>query len=145
MSSRRHFSIGLSSYLGHSYDNSFNRLPYRHRAYPSLSNLLEIKPNQVGADGRWKDDEITALLNASDVIIFGYPTWMGGVLSTFKALLEGAFTLWFEQKWKDKFSGERYGKRIAGITKRWIEGASAYQTEYIKEISVADAKGWVAE
>jgi NAD(P)H dehydrogenase (quinone) len=188
-------------------------------------HLLEIKPTQIDTDGRWKDDEITALLNASDAIIFGCPTWMGSVSSIFKAFLEGAFTLWFEQKWKDKFAGgftnsasqsgdklstlsqlsvfayqmsmiwvsvgdppgnnqstrsindinrlgswmgvmsqsngdqdatiappmsdrqtgERYGKRVALITKRWIEGASAYQTEYIREVGVADAKGWVAE
>ena len=45
----------------------------------------------------------------------------------------------------DRQTGERYGKRIAGVAKRWIEGAGAYQTEYIKEVGVADAKGWVAE
>jgi hypothetical protein len=32
-------------------------------------HLLEIKSTQIDTDGRWKDDEITALLNASDAII----------------------------------------------------------------------------
>jgi NAD(P)H dehydrogenase (quinone) len=189
-------------------------------------HLLQIKPEQIGEDGRWQNSEIMAKLDASDAIIFGCPTWMGSVSSVFKAFMEAAFSLWFEQRWKDKIAGgftnsasqsgdklstlfqlsifanqlsmiwvglgdppgnnqstgsindinrlgtwlgmmsqsngdqdanlappqsdrvtgERYGRRVALVTKRWIEGPSAYQTEYIREGAVpADAQGWVVE
>lgn len=189
-------------------------------------HLLQIKPDRIGADGRWKDDEILSKLDASDAIIFGCPTWMGSVSSTFKAFMEATFNLWFEQRWKDKIAGgftnsasqsgdklstlfqlsifanqlsmiwvgvgdppgnnqstrtiddinrlgswlgvmsqsdgdrdatlapphsdretgKRYGRRIALIAKRWLEGPGAYQTEYIREGAIpADVKDWVAE
>jgi NAD(P)H dehydrogenase (quinone) len=189
-------------------------------------HLLQITPEQIGAGGRWQNDEIMAKLDASTAIIFGCPTWMGSVSSIFKAFMEATFSLWFEQRWKDKIAGgftnsasqsgdklsslfqlsifanqlsmiwvgvgdppgnnqstrniddvnrlgswlgvmsqsngdqdatlapppsdritgERYGRRIALIAKRWMIGSEAYQTDYIREGSVpADVKDWVAE
>ena len=43
-------------------------------------------------------------LDRSDGIIFGSPTYMGGVSAVFKAFMESAFGLWFEQRWKDKIA-----------------------------------------
>jgi NAD(P)H dehydrogenase (quinone) len=189
-------------------------------------HLLQIKPEQIGANGRWQEDTILAQLDASDAIVFGCPTWMGSVSSVFKAFMEATFNLWFEQRWKDKIAGgftnsasqsgdklsslfqlsifanqlsmiwvgvgdppgnnqstrsindinrlgswlgvmsqsngdqdatlappqndritgERYGRRVALIAKRWVEGPDAYQTEYIREgVVPTDVKDWVAE
>ncbi|MFB2981213.1 flavodoxin family protein [Microseira sp. BLCC-F43] len=68
-------------------------------------HLLQITPQQIGEDGRWADSEIMAKLDAYDAIIFGCPTWMGSVSSVFKAFMEGTFSLWFDQRWKDKIAG----------------------------------------
>ena len=65
--------------------------------------LLRITGEQI-TDGRWKDDAIIEKLNQSDAIIFGSPTYMGGVAGQFKCFIDGA-GVWFEQKWKDKIAG----------------------------------------
>lgn len=66
-------------------------------------HLISIQPDQI-KDGRWHDDEILKKLDASDAIIFGCPTYMGSASAVFKLFLEAAFTLWFDQRWKDKFA-----------------------------------------
>lgn len=67
-------------------------------------HLIQILPEQIGADGRWQDDEIMTKLNASDAIVFGCPTYMGSVSGIFKLFMEATFSLWFQQGWKDKFA-----------------------------------------
>jgi NAD(P)H dehydrogenase (quinone) len=66
-------------------------------------NLLQILPEQL-TNGGWDDPAIMKILDASDAIIFGCPTWMGSVSSIFKAFMEATFKLWFEQRWKDKIA-----------------------------------------
>ncbi len=61
----------------------------------------------IGEDiekGRWKNDEILAKLDEADAIIFGSPTYMGGVAAQFKAFVDAASASWFVQKWKDKIA-----------------------------------------
>ena len=66
-------------------------------------HLLRILPSQI-VEGRWNDADILAKLEASDAIVFGCPTYMGSVSAVFKAFLEKAFDLWFDQRWKDKIA-----------------------------------------
>jgi NAD(P)H dehydrogenase (quinone) len=65
--------------------------------------LLEITGEQV-IKGCWKVDAMIETLDQSDGIIFGAPTYMGSTSAVFKAFMEGAFGLWFEQRWKDKIA-----------------------------------------
>jgi multimeric flavodoxin WrbA len=67
-------------------------------------HAVEIRPEAITA-GRWRDDEVMALLERSDAIVFGAPTLMGSVSAVFKAFLEEAFTPWTTQAWKDKLAG----------------------------------------
>ncbi|MFC5835041.1 flavodoxin family protein [Nonomuraea insulae] len=67
-------------------------------------HLVEIRPEDVTA-GRWHDEEVLALLERSDAIVFGSPTLMGSVSAVFKAFLEAAFTPFTTQAWKDKLAG----------------------------------------
>lgn len=69
----------------------------------STVELLRITGEQI-TDGRWKDDAMIEKLNRSDAIVFGSPTYMGGVAGQFKCFIDGA-GVWFEQKWKDKVAG----------------------------------------
>jgi NAD(P)H dehydrogenase (quinone) len=56
-------------------------------------------------NGRWQNDEILASLGRADAIVFGTPTYMGGVAAQFKAFLDAASSAWFTQQWKDKIAG----------------------------------------
>ncbi|MBF2014639.1 MAG: NAD(P)H-dependent oxidoreductase [Rivularia sp. T60_A2020_040] len=66
-------------------------------------DLLRITGEQI-TDGRCKDDTIMEKLNQADAIVFGSPTYMGGVAAQFKAFIDNA-GVWFDQGWKDKIAG----------------------------------------
>uniref|UniRef100_A0A832M422 Flavodoxin family protein n=1 Tax=Oscillatoriales cyanobacterium SpSt-402 TaxID=2282168 RepID=A0A832M422_9CYAN len=66
--------------------------------------LLRITGEQI-VNGRWQDPEILSTLNQADAIVFGSPTYMGGVAAQFKAFLDAASEAWFTQQWKDKIAG----------------------------------------
>ena len=46
-----------------------------------------------------------AALAQADAIVFGSPTYMGGVAAQFKAFVDAASSAWFAQQWKDKIAG----------------------------------------
>jgi NAD(P)H dehydrogenase (quinone) len=66
--------------------------------------LLRITGEQI-INGRWKDEVMLASLNSADAIIFGSPTYMGGVAAQFKAFVDAASATWAQQLWKDKIAG----------------------------------------
>ena len=66
--------------------------------------ILRITGDQI-VEGRWKNEAMMATLEQADAIIFGSPTYMGGVAAQFKAFIDGASEAWFQQKWKDKLAG----------------------------------------
>jgi NAD(P)H dehydrogenase (quinone) len=66
--------------------------------------LLRITGEQI-VNGRWKYEVMMASLNSADAIIFGSPTYMGGVAAQFKAFVDGASSAWAQQLWKDKIAG----------------------------------------
>ena len=66
--------------------------------------MLRITGDQI-TQGRWHDDAMLHKLNQSDAIIFGSPTYMGGVAAQFKAFIDAASVVWFTQGWKDKVAG----------------------------------------
>ena len=66
--------------------------------------VLRVTGEQI-TQGRWHDDEMLQKLNQADAIIFGSPTYMGGVAAQFKAFIDAASAVWFTQGWKDKIAG----------------------------------------
>jgi NAD(P)H dehydrogenase (quinone) len=66
--------------------------------------LLRITGEQI-INGRWKDEAMVASLNSADAIIFGTPTYMGGVAAQFKAFVDGVSSTWAQQIWKNKIAG----------------------------------------
>ncbi|HSM80397.1 MAG TPA: flavodoxin family protein [Nodosilinea sp.] len=66
-------------------------------------DLLRITGEQITA-GRWQDDAVMARLAQADAIVFGSPTYMGGVAAQFKAFIDAASSAWFVQQWQDKIA-----------------------------------------
>jgi NAD(P)H dehydrogenase (quinone) len=66
--------------------------------------LLRITGEQI-INGRWTDEAMVATLNSADAIIFGSPTYMGGIAAQLKAFLDYASSIWVQQLWKDKIAG----------------------------------------
>ncbi len=66
-------------------------------------NLLRIDGKDI-VEGRFKNDAFLATLNASDAIIFGSPTYMGGPSGQFKTFADATGGIWYQQQWKDKLA-----------------------------------------
>ncbi|MEA5471103.1 flavodoxin family protein [Spirulina sp. 06S082] len=73
------------------------------RVTEAQSELFRITGEQI-EKGRWRNDELLAKLDTVDAIIFGSPTYMGGIAAQFKAFIDAASASWFAQKWKDKIA-----------------------------------------
>ncbi|MFC3096160.1 flavodoxin family protein [Alteromonas sediminis] len=55
-------------------------------------------------DGRFVEQDVLTQLGKCDAIIFGSPTYMGGVASQFKAFADATSELWCEQLWANKLA-----------------------------------------
>jgi NAD(P)H dehydrogenase (quinone) len=64
-------------------------------------NLLAITGKEI-AEGRFKNDALLAQLDASDAVIFGSPTYMGGPSGQFKCFADATGERWYKSAWKDK-------------------------------------------
>jgi NAD(P)H dehydrogenase (quinone) len=68
------------------------------------AKLLRIAPDDLQG-GRFKNDQTLAACAAADAIVFGTPTYMGGVSAQMKAFIDAASSAWFRLAWKDKLAG----------------------------------------
>jgi len=66
-------------------------------------NTIAISGKDI-VEGRYKNDTVLAQLEASDAIIFGSPTYMGGPSGQFKTFADATGGAWYGQKWKDKIA-----------------------------------------
>ena len=67
------------------------------------AKLLRITAEQM-TGGRWQEATAMETLNGADAIVFGSPTYMGGVAAQFKAFIDAASESWLAQAWKDKIA-----------------------------------------
>jgi NAD(P)H dehydrogenase (quinone) len=74
-------------------------------------------------NGRWKNDAQLATLSASDGIVFGTPTYMGGYSAQMKALIDAASGIWYQQGWKDKLAaGFTHSSGLSGDKQATLQG-----------------------
>lgn len=83
------------------------------------SQLAGAQVDVISVDGI--DETGWAKLDAADAIIFGAPTYMGGVSGQFKMFIDSASKHWMKQEWKNKIgagftnSGSYSGDKLASI------------------------------
>jgi NAD(P)H dehydrogenase (quinone) len=65
------------------------------------THLIAINGDDI-EKGRYANDEVFAQLDASDAIIFGSPTYMGGPAAQFKAFADASSGRWYHGAWRDK-------------------------------------------
>ena len=65
------------------------------------TNLIAINGDDI-TKGRYQNDAVFAQLDASDAIIFGSATYMGGPAGQFKTFADATAGKWFAGVWKDK-------------------------------------------
>jgi NAD(P)H dehydrogenase (quinone) len=91
-------------------------------------SVAGVKVNLIGlhgkdiAEGRWTNDKVLAQLDASDAIVFGTPTYMGGPAAQFKAFADATSERWFKRVWLNKLaagftvSGGASGDKLSTLT-----------------------------
>jgi NAD(P)H dehydrogenase (quinone) len=65
------------------------------------ANLIAIHGEDI-VKGRYTNESVLAQLDASDAIIFGSPTYMGGPAAQFKAFADASGGRWYTSAWRDK-------------------------------------------
>ena len=67
------------------------------------TNLIAINNDDINK-GRYSNDAVFAQLDASDAIIFGSATYMGGPAGQFKTFADATGAKWFTSAWRDKIA-----------------------------------------
>lgn len=99
------------------------------------TNLLPIAGTQI-IEGRWDDPDTIAALNESDAIVFGTPTYMGGVAGQFKTFADATGGIWYNRGWKDKVAG---GFTVSGSP----SGDKSSTIAYLTILAAQHGMAWV--
>ena len=82
------------------------------------------------------EDSVWETLKAADAIVFGSPTYMGGVAWQFKKFADASSKQWFTQNWKDKIA--------AGFTNSASpNGDKAATISYLMTFAMQHGMVWV--
>ncbi len=82
------------------------------------------------------NDHVWTALEEADAIVFGSPTYMGGVSADFKKFADASSKPWFGQKWKNKIAG--------GFTNSaTMNGDKGSTIQYLITLSMQHGMIWV--
>jgi NAD(P)H dehydrogenase (quinone) len=99
------------------------------------AQLIAISSEDI-VNGRYRNDAVIAKLDASDAIIFGSPTYMGGPAAQFKALADATVGSWSQQKWRDKLAA---GFTVSGAP----SGDKLSTLQYFQLLAMEHGMVWV--
>ncbi|MGB7992097.1 MAG: flavodoxin family protein [Candidatus Methylophosphatis roskildensis] len=77
------------------------------RGASAAGNVSVVEHQISDADfkgGRWQNDDVLSRLDASDAIIFGSPTYMGGVSAQLKSFMDSTSSRYLQRKRVDKIA-----------------------------------------
>jgi NAD(P)H dehydrogenase (quinone) len=99
------------------------------------TNLLTINGDDI-VKGRYANEAVMGQLDASDAIVFGCPTYMGGPAAQFKALADASGERWFRSAWRDKLA--------AGFTVSGSPSGDKFNTlQYFFTLAMQHGMIWV--
>ena len=99
------------------------------------ANLIAITGNDF-EQGRYKNDAVFAQLAASDAIIFGSATYMGGPAGQFKAFADASAAPWFASAWRDKIA--------SGFTVSGSPSGDKFSTlQYLHTLAMQHGMIWI--
>ncbi|ELB2056941.1 flavodoxin family protein [Vibrio parahaemolyticus] len=87
-------------------------------------------------EGRFENPNLMDELAECDAIIFGSPTYMGGVAAQFKAFADASSESWYHQKWANKVA--------AGFTSGGaLNGDQSCTLQYLQTFAYQHGMMWV--
>jgi len=99
------------------------------------AQLIAIRGDDI-VQGRYRNDAVIGQLDASDAIIFGSPTYMGGPAAQFKAFADATVGSWIQQKWRDKFAS---GFTVSGAP----SGDKLSTLQYFNTLAMEHGMIWI--
>jgi NAD(P)H dehydrogenase (quinone) len=88
----------------------------------TTAELVRIVGEDI-TNGRWQNAAALAKLSAADAIVFGTPTYMGGVSAQMKAFIDAASAVWVKLGWKDKVAaGFTHSQGLSGDKLNTLQG-----------------------
>jgi NAD(P)H dehydrogenase (quinone) len=101
------------------------------------TNLIPINGDDI-VKGRYQNEEVFSQLDASDAIIFGSPTYMGGPAAQFKAFADATGAKWFTSAWRDKVA--------AGFTvSQGASGDKSSTLQYFFTLAMQHGMVWIGQ
>jgi len=98
-------------------------------------NLIAISGEDI-TKGRYHNDTALAQLDASDAIMFGSPTYLGGPAAQFKAFADATGERWFQSAWRDKLA--------AGFTVSSSPSGDKFSTlQYFHTLAMQHGMVWI--
>lgn len=99
------------------------------------ANLIAISGDDI-VKGRYQNEAVLAQLDASDAIIFGTATYMGGPAAQFKAFADASGIKWFTGAWRDKVA--------AGFTVSGSPSGDKFSTlQYLHTLAMQHGMVWI--
>lgn len=93
------------------------------RSIPQTTAVLWRIEGSDLREGRWKNQEVTAGLQQADTIVFGSPTYMGGIAAQYKSFIDACGGIWYEQAWRNKLAaGFTHSQGLSGDKLNTLEG-----------------------
>jgi NAD(P)H dehydrogenase (quinone) len=99
------------------------------------SDLIAISGDDI-IKGRYKNETVLENLDASDAIIFGSSTYMGGPAAQFKAFADASSAKWIAGAWRDKLAA---GFTVSGSP----SGDKLNTLEYFFTLAMQHGMIWV--
>jgi len=98
-------------------------------------HLIAIRGEDI-IEGRFKNDAILAQLDASDAVVFGSPTYMGGPAAQFKAFADATGERWFRSAWRNKLA--------SGFTVSSSPSGDKFSTlQYFQTLAMQHGMVWI--
>lgn len=99
------------------------------------THLIAINNTDI-QEGRYSNGDAFAKLDASDAIIFGSPTYMGGPAAQFKAFADASGVKWYASAWRDKIA--------SGFTVSGSPSGDKFSTlQYFHTLAMQHGMVWV--
>ena len=106
------------------------------KASGEVSVIEHIIQGHEIVEGRFVNHDILSKLNDCEAIVFGTPTYMGGVSAQFKSFADATSELWCRQEWS--------GKIAAGFTcGSAMNGDQTSTLQYLVTLSNQQGMLWV--
>jgi len=100
------------------------------------TTLIGINEKDI-VNGYYKNENVINTLDASDAIIFGTPTYMGGAAAQFKAFADASVGSWFQRKWQDKLAA---GFTVSGTP----SGDKLSTLQYLQTLAMQHGMIWIS-